>query len=118
MKTAVCPVDKALLATGTRLSDTCVLQHAILENADHAIIATDLSGTVLYFNRTAQRLLGYSWDEVVGRSTPALTMTQLKSPAEPKRTGPILARMGNAFPYALPSPRYQTHEVVCSAILE
>ena len=72
MKTAVCPVDKALLATGTRLSDTCVLQHAILENADHAIIATDLSGTVLYFNRTAQRLLGYSWDEVVGRSTPAL----------------------------------------------
>lgn len=72
MGTAACPLSNALVAPGTRLADICELQHAILENADHAIIATDVSGTVLYFNRTAQKLLGYGWDEVVGCSTPAL----------------------------------------------
>ena len=72
METSTCPANQVLLAPGTRLSDICELQHAILENADHAIIATDTLGTILYFNRTAQKLLGYGWDEIVGRATPAL----------------------------------------------
>jgi diguanylate cyclase (GGDEF)-like protein/PAS domain S-box-containing protein len=72
METTACPANKILLAPRTRLSDICELQHAILENADHAIIATNVLGTILYFNRTAQKLLGYGWDEVVGHSTPAL----------------------------------------------
>ena len=62
METTACPVARVLLAPGTRLSDICELQHAILENADHAIIATNVLGTILYFNRTARKLLGYSWD--------------------------------------------------------
>jgi PAS domain S-box-containing protein len=37
-----------------------------------AIIATDLQGTVTSFNSGAQRMLGYSEDEIVGRHTPAL----------------------------------------------
>lgn len=54
------------------LPDLCELQHAVLEHAGHAIIATSTEGTILYFNRMAQRLLGYSWDEVVGRDSPRL----------------------------------------------
>ena len=104
MKTAVCPVDRALLATGTRLSDTCVLQHAILENADHAIIATDLSGTVLYFNRTAQRLLGYSWDEVVGRSTPALFHDPVEvASREPSTPGECRSESSRTWPSSVPA---------------
>ena len=55
-----------------RLPELCEIQHAILENAGHAIIATDITGTVLYFNQAAQDMLGYSWQEVVGRHTPEL----------------------------------------------
>ena len=61
-----------LVAAGTSLPELCTIQHAILENAGHSIIATDRDGTILYFNRTAQRLLGYNWHDVVGRATPAL----------------------------------------------
>ncbi len=48
------------------------MQHAILENAGHSIIATDAEGVILYFNRAAQKMLGYSWADVVGRVTPGL----------------------------------------------
>lgn len=36
--------------------------------ADHAIAATDASGTVTVFNRGAERMLGYSADEMIGRN--------------------------------------------------
>ncbi|PKO86659.1 MAG: diguanylate cyclase [Betaproteobacteria bacterium HGW-Betaproteobacteria-12] len=60
------------VAPGTALPDLCAIQYAILENAGYAIIATDISGTILYFNRAAQQMLGYAWHEVVGRATPEL----------------------------------------------
>lgn len=60
------------VAPGAALPDLCTVQFAILENADHAIIATEVSGTILYFNRAAQRMLGYAWQDVVGRATPEL----------------------------------------------
>lgn len=52
--------------------ELCAIQHAIFENAGRAIILTDPDGTIVYFNRTAQGMLGYSWDEVVYRATPLL----------------------------------------------
>ncbi|HEX6736108.1 MAG TPA: diguanylate cyclase, partial [Azonexus sp.] len=60
------------VAPGAALPELCTIQFAILENADHAIIATDISGTILYFNPAAQQMLGYAWHEVVGRATPEL----------------------------------------------
>ena len=48
------------------------LYEAILNNSAHAIIATDVNGIVTLFNKTAQKLLGYSEEEVVGKHTPAL----------------------------------------------
>lgn len=46
------------------------LQQAIFDGANYSIIATDLSGTILSFNRGAERLLGYAADEVIGKLTP------------------------------------------------
>ncbi|UCV03563.1 EAL domain-containing protein [Dechloromonas denitrificans] len=66
-----CPAD-IVIAPDIRLPEICIVQHAILENAAHAIIATDVAGTIVYFNSAAQKMLGYSWDEVVGKSSPAL----------------------------------------------
>ena len=47
-------------------------QQAMLDGADYSIISTDNNGTIVSFNRTAQRLLGYSAEEVIGKTTPAL----------------------------------------------
>ncbi len=48
------------------------LQGAILEQAAYAIIATTPAGIITAFNQAAQRLLGYSAEEMIGRLTPAV----------------------------------------------
>ncbi|MBD1995446.1 PAS domain S-box protein [Leptolyngbya sp. FACHB-541] len=53
------------------LLETTLLQQAILDGANYTIISTDLDGTIRTFNRAAEQLLGYSADEVVGK-TPLL----------------------------------------------
>ncbi len=54
------------------LDRTLALQTAILAGTTYSIIATDTSGTIVSFNRAAERMLGYYADEVVGRATPTL----------------------------------------------
>jgi PAS domain S-box-containing protein len=48
------------------------LQSAILSNAAYAIIATAPSGTITQFNPAAERMLGYTAEEMVGRQTPEI----------------------------------------------
>ena len=48
------------------------LNQAILDSASYAIIASDPSGTVQVFNAAAERLLGYTAEEVIGQHTPVL----------------------------------------------
>ncbi len=57
---------------GVRLPEICELQHAIIQHSSYAIIATDVDGTIIYFNPAAQQLLGYRWEELVGRCTPGV----------------------------------------------
>lgn len=47
------------------------LQQAIFDGANYSIIATDDKGIIHTFNRAAERMLGYSAREVIGKSTPA-----------------------------------------------
>lgn len=44
----------------------------ILANIYHAIIVTDLEGTVLYWNEGGERLFGYRKDEIIGRKASIL----------------------------------------------
>jgi PAS domain S-box-containing protein len=46
------------------------MQRTVLDNVGSGIISVDLDGTVSTFNRAAERLLGYTAEEVVGRLTP------------------------------------------------
>jgi len=47
-------------------------QEAILSNAGFAIIATDPEGVITLFNPAAERMLGYSAEELVVKATPEL----------------------------------------------
>lgn len=58
-------------ATEARLQSALALQHAIFEHAAHTIISTTPDGAITSFNPSAERMLGYRADEVVGLLTPA-----------------------------------------------
>jgi PAS domain S-box-containing protein len=55
-----------------RLREVKMLQDAIINSANYAIVATDENGVVRTFNPAAERFLGYSPQEVVGKATPML----------------------------------------------
>ena len=48
------------------------LQRAILDGTDYAIISTDLNGIIQTFNAGAEKMLGYSTEEVIGKITPEI----------------------------------------------
>jgi len=54
------------------LQRVVALQQAILNNAGYAIIATDPEGLITVFNPAAERLLGYSAAEMIGKCTPEI----------------------------------------------
>ncbi|MEM9540540.1 MAG: PAS domain S-box protein [Cyanobacteria bacterium P01_E01_bin.42] len=55
-------------------------QARLLDMVEHAVIATDLAGTITYWNRGAQTLYGWQATEVMGRNlldvTPSLTVRE------------------------------------------
>lgn len=53
------------------LRETNRLQQAILEGANYSIISASPDGVILTFNSAAERMLGYTSEEMVGRATPA-----------------------------------------------
>lgn len=53
----------------------------ILNSVDKAVIATDLSGTVVFWNRVAERTYGWTWPEVIGRPITELVVPDSAQPA-------------------------------------
>lgn len=47
-------------------------QEAVLDGADYSIISTDPQGTIVSFNNAAQRMLGYTAAEMIGKASPAI----------------------------------------------
>lgn len=59
-----------------RAAERVQLQADMLEAVGQAVIATDLDGTVTYWNRAAEELYGWSRDEALGRSVLDVTPNQ------------------------------------------
>jgi len=57
--------------TKEQLREAMILQKAILDSAEYSIISTDINGNIQSFNRGAEKLLGYSAEEIIGK-TPAV----------------------------------------------
>lgn len=58
------------VAAEKELRETLEMKRAILQGASYAIISTDVHGIIQTFNPAAERLIGVSADEVVGKLTP------------------------------------------------
>ncbi|WP_105035691.1 response regulator [Cryobacterium aureum] len=64
-------VAQAAVLEKNLLQQTVSLQDAIFNSANFSSIATDAQGVIQIFNVGAQRMLGYTADEVVNKVTPA-----------------------------------------------
>src|ERR1700690_3679919 len=62
--------DRAAMQTRLRLS-------AIVESSDDAIIGKDINGIITDWNNGAERLFGYSADEMIGKSISILMPSDL-----------------------------------------
>jgi len=54
------------------LQAVTAIRQAILDGANYGIITTDKTGITQTFNRGAEKMLGYTADEIVGKQSPAL----------------------------------------------
>jgi PAS domain S-box-containing protein len=55
-----------------KLNEVKMLQEAIISSANYAIVTTDRNGIIQTFNPAAERILGYSPQEVIGKATPMI----------------------------------------------
>src|SRR2546422_4644741 len=70
---------------------------SIVESSSDAILSRDLDGTILSWNPGAERLYGYSADEMIGRN-----VTRLLSPEDAEATKGLATRLKPGEPIELP----------------
>lgn len=88
---------RALSAPPSPSSGRTLLAKAILDSTADAILTVDEAGTVWFFNSAAERLFGYSRDEVVGRDVAKLVPAhadQAREQIVSPEVGPTVLRGG------------------------
>jgi PAS domain S-box-containing protein len=86
--TAQVQSEQALQAGNERIR----FQARLLDAVDQAVIATDLDGSVTFWNRFAEQLYGWSAKEALGRNV--LELTSGSDPAKARQTMAQLAKGG------------------------
>ncbi len=102
---------------------------AILQTARDAIVSTDSEGRILFWNKAAETMFGYSSDEALGNTVAMLTSPPV-DPASPQGIAPALAtceaaappkteelvgrrRDGTEFPFELSLARWKAGSDTC-----
>ena len=65
-----------------------LLYEAIVDSSDDAIVSKDLHSTIMSWNKGAERIFGYSAEEMIGES-----IIKLLPPDRPNEEAQILARL-------------------------
>ncbi len=65
-------LEKEVQQRTVELNKSHSLQAAIMDKAATAIIATNMQGYITLFNPAAEKLLGYSAEELIGKQTPGV----------------------------------------------
>lgn len=81
------------VSTRRRTEERLVQQETLLDNAQDAIIVRDLEDCVIYWNRGAQRLYGWSFEEVKGKRLAEIFYRD--QPQESHRARQALFSQGN-----------------------
>lgn len=64
--------EQALMHANAQWEATSRLQQAILNSANFSMVSTDMNGIIKTFSSGAQRLLGYSAEEMIDQQSPAV----------------------------------------------
>ncbi|WP_455203645.1 PAS domain S-box protein [Kaarinaea lacus] len=64
--------ELAQYRTNQKLLEVTAMRQAILDSANASIISTNIDGIIQTFNKGAERMLGYSAEEVVGKVNPGI----------------------------------------------
>lgn len=63
-----------------------------MKRADIAVISTDLEGTVTVFNQSAERILGYHPDDIIGQSAPIADFEAIRQEADQAQAAPVMQK--------------------------
>lgn len=64
--------EKEISQTLEKLHDSFAIREAILNSSAYSIISVDSEGIITSFNPAAEKMLGYSKEEVIGKCTPSI----------------------------------------------
>jgi PAS domain S-box-containing protein len=82
-------------AAGAAGTSRLLSQTRIFEQVHDSIIQTDLAGCIQAWNRGAERMFGYRYDEVVGRHVSLLYFEEDRKDVGPMVLGPLFAKGGH-----------------------
>jgi two-component system sensor histidine kinase/response regulator len=104
--------DLSLLKqTSEKLAQSNVRLQAVLDAATQAaIIAVDVEGRIVLFNRGAERMLGFKAEEVVGKHSPELFMVASELSAHARRLTEEFGTFFSGFNAFIERARREGHE--------
>lgn len=86
----VCAVVTHANITSRKLAEAAIhFQSHLLNTVEQAVIATDLSGTIIYWNRFAEQLYGWPATEIIGRNIMEVILPQ----ASQEQASEVMSRL-------------------------